>query len=145
MNVMKYTGPVEIITIGLQPGEMLLESVRRVCKDHDIRNGVVISGIGALKIAHMHHIKDTEFPPTDVFYTLDKPLELSNVSGIIADGEPHLHVTVACGQERTWAGHLEAGSEVAYLAEIAILKCNGLNMTRREDAERGIKLLGPHQ
>lgn len=145
MNVLKCTGPLEIITIGLQPGEMLLESVRQVCRDHEIRNGVVISGIGALKTARMHHIKDTQFPPTDVFYKLDKPLELTGVSGIIADGEPHLHITVACGKERTWAGHLEPGCEVAYLAEIAIIKCNDLKMTRREDAERGIKLLGPCQ
>jgi len=143
MNVMTYSGPVEIITIGVQPGEMLLESIRAACREHDIRNGAVISGIGTFKTCQMHYIKDTEFPPTDVFYKLDKPLELVAVSGIIADYEPHLHIAVGCGEEQAWCGHLEPESEVIYLAEIAILKCNGLRMTRKKDEKRGVMLLSP--
>lgn len=145
MNVMKYKGPVEIVTLGIQPGEKLLERIREACREQDIRNGVVLSGIGTFKTCQMHYIKDTEFPPTDVFYTLDKPLELAGVSGIIADYEPHLHIVVGCGEQKAWAGHLEPDSEVIYLAEICIMKFNGLEMTRTLDETRGVKLLGPKQ
>jgi hypothetical protein len=141
MNVISSTAPVEVIAIGIQPGEMLLESIRRACKDRDIRNGAVVSGIGTLKTCHLHYIRRTEFPPADEFYTLEKPLELLSVSGIIADGDPHLHVVVSCGREEVYAGHLEEKSEVLYLAEIAILKCNELNLTRTPDERRKIKLL----
>lgn len=143
MNVMSHTGPVKVIALGIQPGEMLLESIRDACRRHDIRNGAVVSGIGTLKTCHMHYIKHTDFPPDDAFYRLRKPLELLSVSGIIADGEPHLHIVVSCGQDEVYAGHLEPDSEVAYLAEIAILQCNDLKMTRRLDQERQIKLLSP--
>jgi hypothetical protein len=141
MNVICSTAATELIALGIQPGEMLLESIQQACRDRDIRNGAVVSGIGTLKTCHMHYIEHTDFPPTDRFYRLEEPLELLSVSGIIADGEPHLHIVVSRGEDRVYAGHLEPGSEVAYLAEIAILKCNDLAMTRRLDERRRIKLL----
>jgi predicted DNA-binding protein with PD1-like motif len=93
----------------------------------------------------MHFIEHTDFPPKDKFFTLKAPLELVSVSGIVADGEPHLHIVVSCGETEVWAGHLEPESEVAYLAEIAILKFNDLAMVRRTDEKRRIKLLGPKE
>ena len=125
------------------PGEMLLESIEQACREQDIRNGAVVSGIGTLKTCHMHYIRHTDFPPADAFYRLAKPLELLSVSGLIADGQPHLHIVVSCGESEVYAGHLEPESEVAYLAEIAIVKCNGLSLARHADEQRGIKLLGP--
>lgn len=63
--------------------------------------------------------------------------------GSTTAGEPHLHVAISCGESEVWRGHLELGSEVAYLAETAILKCNDLEMARRRDAKRQVSLLGP--
>ena len=143
MRVMRHAGPMEIVAIGLQPGEMLLESIRKACAEHDIQNGAVVSGIGTLKSCHMHYIEHTNFPSTDRFYTINAPLELLSVSGLIANGEPHLHAVVSRGEEDVWAGHLEDGSEVAYLAEIAILKFNDLRLARHLDPERKVRLLGP--
>lgn len=143
MNIITSDAPTELIALGIGPGEMLLESIRQACTDRDIRNGAVVSGIGTLKTCRMHYIEHTDFPPADRFFRLEKPLELLSVSGIIADGEPHLHIVVSCGRHEVYAGHLEPESEVAYLAEIAILKCNDLAMARRLDERRGIRLLGP--
>ena len=143
MNVISSDASTELIAVGIQPGEMLLESIRQAVKDKDVQNGVVVSGVGTLKNLHMHYITHTDFPPTDEFVNIERPLELLSVSGIIADGEPHLHVVVSCKTEGVWAGHLEDNSEVAYLAEIAILKCNELNLARHLDGERKVKLLGP--
>ena len=142
MNVMHHAGPVEVVVLGIQPGEMLLESIEEACRERDIRNGAVVSGIGTLETCRMHYITHTGFPPTDEFARLEKPLELVNVSGVIADGKPHLHMTVSCKHEGTWAGHLEPGSRVLYLAEVVVLKFNDLEMTRRLDEERKVQLLG---
>jgi predicted DNA-binding protein with PD1-like motif len=140
---LQHRGPVEIVVVGLEPGEMLLESIREAIREHDIQNGAVVSGIGTLKTCQMHYVQHTGFPPRDERYTLEKPLELVSVSGAIADGEPHLHIVVSCRDEEVYAGHLEDESEVLYLAEIVVLKFNDLEMARRFDAERGISLLGP--
>jgi len=142
MKVMEHAGPTQVVIVALEPGEMLLESIREAIARHDIRNGVVVSGIGTLRTCHMHYIEHTDFPPKDRFFRLVKPLELVSVSGLIADGEPHLHIVVSCGETEVWAGHLEPESEVAYLAEIAILKFNDLAMVRRTDPQRKVRLLG---
>ena len=142
MNVLSSDAGTELVVVALQPGEMLLESIQQALAEKDVRNGVVISGIGTLKNLRMHYILHTDFPAEDTIVNIQRPLELVSVSGIIADGEPHLHVAVSCGQTEVWCGHLEPGSEVLYLAEIAILKCNALAMTRRLDAQRQVSLLG---
>jgi len=142
MNTMPFSGPLSLLTIGFEPGEMLLESIRQAVTSHGIRNGAVVSGIGTLKTCRMHYVEHTGFPPRDRIFSLDKPLELLAVSGLIAAGEPHLHIVVSCGEDEVYGGHLEEGSEVLYLAEIALLVFNEHCMIRRPDAARGIKLLG---
>ena len=55
--------------------------------------------------------------------------EISAIQGIIADGEPHLHVTL-CEGDKTIAGHLEDGCKVMTLAEIAILRADAGKVRR---------------
>lgn len=143
MQVVSSACSTETIVVGLEPGEMLLESLREVVKQQGIVNGTVISGIGTLKTCRMHYVTHTGFPPTDKHFTLEKPLELLSVNGLIAEGEPHLHIVVSCGENEVYAGHLEDGSEVLYLAEVAIQKFNDLQLTRIRDEQRGVNLLGP--
>ncbi|MGC9455849.1 MAG: PPC domain-containing DNA-binding protein [Phycisphaerae bacterium] len=142
MKTITHSGPMEMVVVALEPDELLLESIEQAVAENGIRNGMVVSGIGTLKTCHMHYIKHTGFPSDNGFYKLQKPLELLSVSGIIADGEPHLHIVCSCGENEVYCGHLEHDSKVCYLAEIAILKCNGMEMTRTKD-DRGVSLLGP--
>jgi uncharacterized protein len=135
--------PLETVVISLAPGELLLESIQAAARKHKIQNGVIVSGIGTLKQCRIYAITGTGFPPGHDYFTIKRPLELISVSGIIADGQAHIHVAVSCGKNELYSGHLEEGSEVAYLAEIAILKCNALRMKRRLDRKRQISLLGP--
>ena len=51
------------------------------------------------------------------------------VQGIIADSEPHLHITV-CEGRQTVAGHLEEGCVVMGVAEVAILRGEGVPLRR---------------
>ena len=137
-----YAGDLEVVVVGIAPGEMLLETIEAAIKEHGILNGAVVSGIGTLKVARMHHIEHDHFPPDDRIFTVEKPLEVSSISGIIADGKPHLHMTVGYRDEWSIAGHLEPGSEVLYLAEAVILRFDGLKLDRHFDPERRISLLG---
>ena len=141
MEVISQSSQTQLMMVGLEPGEMLLESLQKVIESHGVKNGVVVSGIGTLKTCRMHYILHTRFPPEDEIMTLVKPLELVSVNGLIADGEPHLHITVSCGKDEVYAGHLEPGSEVLYLAEIAMLVFDEPRMIRRVDQERKVKLL----
>ena len=143
MKSMHYDGGMEVVVVSVEPGEKLLEAIEQAIAAHDIRNGVVISGIATLKRCEMHYIEHTDFPPDDTFYSVEHPLEVGSVSGIIADGQPHLHIVSGWKDRKTWVGHLERGSIVGYLAEICVLKFNDLAMVRRRDEQRKINLLGP--
>ena len=143
MKMMQNAGAMEIVILGLEPGELLLESVQKAVEEKDIRNGTVVSGIGTLKNLCYYAITHTGFPPEHEHFNVELPLELLSVNGTIAAGEPHLHVVASCGRNEVYAGHLEPGSEVAYLAEITIWKHNDLGMRRKMDQKRQINLLGP--
>lgn len=145
MKTMQHDGAIEVVIIALEPGELLLESIREAVRARGIANGAVVSGIGTLKTCRMHYIDHVGFPPTDTIFSLEKPLELLSISGLIADGEPHLHIVVSCGSNEVYAGHLEEASEVAYLAEIAVIAFNDLAMARYLDPQRRIRLLGPKE
>ena len=142
MFTKSYSGDLEVVVVGIAPGELLLETVEAAIKEHGVRNGAVVSGIGTLKVARMHHIEHDHFPPDDRIFTIEKPLEVSSISGIIANGKAHLHMTVGYRDEWSIAGHLEPGSEVLYLAEVVILRFDALKLDRHFDAERRISLLG---
>ena len=142
MFTKSFDGETEVVVVGIAPGEMLLETVEVAIKENDIQNGAVVSGIGTLKVCHMHHIVHDRFPPDNRYYKIEKPLEVSNITGIIADGQAHLHMTVGYEDEWALAGHLEPGCEVLYLAELVILKFNALQLDRHYDEDRRISLLG---
>jgi predicted DNA-binding protein with PD1-like motif len=143
MKIMGNSGTMELVMLALEPGELLLESIQQAIEEKDIRNGTVASGIGTLKNLRYYAIAHTGFPPEHEHFNVELPLELLSVNGTIARSEPHLHVVASCGRDEVYAGHLEPGSEVAYLAEIAIWKCNDLRMCRTMDPDRQINLLGP--
>ena len=50
------------IIIRLDQGEMLLESIETVISEANIKNGVVISGIGTLSDARIHSVTITGYP-----------------------------------------------------------------------------------
>ncbi|WP_320128647.1 PPC domain-containing DNA-binding protein [uncultured Sphaerochaeta sp.] len=132
---------LEIFTVGLEPGDLLLESIQFLIKDHRIMNGIVLTGFGTLDLCTMHYVADSNFPPTNVMYGLSGALELTSMSGIIANASPHIHITVSQGRHMSYGGHLEAGSRVLYLAEFSVLKLENSKLIREFDAERQISLL----
>ena len=130
----------EVICIGFARGDLFLEGIRDAIVTHNIVNGVIISGFGTFSTTRMHFTTRAGLPPHDEFVKLpDRALELVSLHGMIVNGAPHIHMTVG-DMERTWAGHLEDGCVVLYLAEVAIGRLTGMQMERTE-REYGIRNL----
>ena len=131
------------VIVQLEPGDLVLESLREAIDDHDVDTGVVVSGIGTFSNLNVHYVHTTDRPDDredrNTFLELEGAWEMTNVDGIIADGEPHLHVSAFDG-ERTVGGHLEEGNEINILGEFAIKKVEGLELTRRK-GEKNISQL----
>ena len=128
----------------LDSGDYLLESIESFVKKENIRDAVVVSAIGTLDEYRVHWVTTTGFPPKNrLEHWKDKPLELASVGGIIANGEPHLHIVVS-DSEKAYCGHLEKGCRVLYLAEIVIIELKSLHLSREYD-ERHIPRLTSRQ
>jgi len=131
------------VVVRLDRGDMVLESIERACDAHDVDTGAVISGIGTFSNLNIHYVDRTDLPADqsdrNVDLALEGAWEVTNVNGVIADGEPHLHVTAFDG-ERTVGGHLEHGCEVNVLGEFTIEQFEGLSLTRRP-GERDVSQL----
>lgn len=135
------SGIQQVYRLGLGPGDLLLESIREFIKDQGIRDGAVLTGIGSLSECRLHWPVKAEYPPTDKFGTFKGALEVTGIQGIIADGEPHLHMMVAEGGDaRAAGGHMEEGCKVLYLVELTIAEFDGPPMTRRPN-EHGVNML----
>jgi predicted DNA-binding protein with PD1-like motif len=118
-----------IVVLNLERGEKLLEGIREQLEELGIREAVLISAIGTLTKAVFHRVVSTAVPPQDEFITLEGPIELSTVQGMVVDGEPHFHL-VFSDLEKTYSGHLEDGSVVYCLAEVVLAEIEGLALRR---------------
>ena len=120
----------KIHVLRIDRGEYLLENIENFIETENIRNAVVLSAIGTLDHCVMHMVMTTTLPPVDNFVKWeDKPLEIASINGIIADGSPHLHMTVS-NHEYAYAGHLEHGCRILYLCEIVIAEMDGFDFYR---------------
>ena len=129
----------------LENGEDLLESIRAVARQADIHTGVLISGIGSFQKGRIHTVATNDLPPRELFIDLPGPLEVSNYNGIIANYEPHVHVTFMDREGKVYGGHLEPGSEVLTLAEFTILRAPAIRLARRKGPGQLFSMLGPEQ
>ncbi len=125
------------LVLRLDPGDDVLESINQLIINEGIKDAMVVSGIGTLDVCVMHMVMTTGYPPVEHFeHWKDKPLELASIQGIIAAGKPHLHMVVS-DSKSAYAGHLEKGCRVLYLAEIVVIELKSLDLTRIAN-ERGI-------
>ena len=121
----------------LEPGELLLESIREKCKEVGMRNAAILSAIGVMDKVHYHKVIDSSQPPIDFqsrteLLWVEGPCELTAMQGIIADGHPHFHA-VFSDPEKTYSGHLEEGSVVLYMAELVLVELAGVALERRKN------------
>ena len=132
------------VVVSLETGDLFLESIQTVCEDHDIETGYVASAIGTLRNLNVHYLTTDDLTASrderNTVLELDGCWEVSGVNGVIAAGDPHLHVTADDG-ERTVAGHLEDGCEINALGEVVIRRLEDLDLERTPN-EFGVSILG---
>jgi predicted DNA-binding protein with PD1-like motif len=124
----------------LDQGDYVLESIISLIQKEAIRDAVIVSAIGTLDRCKLHMVMTTGYPPMQHIESLDnRALELSSIDGVIANGVPHLHAVVS-DSEKAYAGHLEEGCRVLYLAEIVVTELASLALDRTRDDKGILKL-----
>lgn len=124
-------------------GDLLLEGVNEVIRKEGIQNGIVLTGLGTLDRCRMHYVATVDFPAQDTMQEWkDEPIGIASMSGIIANGQPHIHMVISTysGDSKAFTGHLEMGCRVLYRVEMAIMEIDGLQLERVLN-EKGIEEL----
>jgi predicted DNA-binding protein with PD1-like motif len=132
-------GTGRLVVINLERGDLLLESIKDALGKHGVTDAVITSAIGSLSKAVFHRVTGLDREPVDEFVTLEKPVELASLQGIVVDGHPHFHIVVSDLQQ-AYTGHLEEGTMVLYLAEISLLELKNTGLKRVPDENKIAKL-----
>ncbi|MDH5703384.1 MAG: DNA-binding protein [Aigarchaeota archaeon] len=136
-----------VLVTRIMPGSDLIQSIRTVVEEHGIKAGVIISGVGLLRRAHLRNCRalPKEYPITDTnrsFLTFERPLEILALSGNISEveGKPwvHVHITLSYIEGETVrviGGHLLEGSVIFGFAEVFIMELRDIEMKKSFDEE----------
>jgi predicted DNA-binding protein with PD1-like motif len=129
----------ELYRVRLDRGDLLLETIQNVIQRNGIADGAVLTAAGSLQECTFHRVKSVAEKPEDEFITVKEPIEILNINGLIAGGEPHLHLTLA-GARGAFGGHLEKGCRVLYRAELTIARFSGPPLARKPN-QAGVPVL----
>jgi predicted DNA-binding protein with PD1-like motif len=132
----------EIYRLSLERDDLILESINQAIHEHSILDGAVLTTVGATQECSYHYVKNTAIQAEDIVVHQKGAAEILNANGIIANGESHIHITLATPEKGAFGGHLENGCKVAYVSEITIAKFSGPPLTRTAN-KNGLTILGP--
>ena len=76
----------------LDRNALLLESILDVIKKNNVQDGEVLVTAGSVSECTYHYVSTTDLRSKNVFKTVKGPFEILNAGGIIAAGEPHIHI-----------------------------------------------------
>lgn len=127
-----------LIIIRLFSDEDINEKLIEVCKRHNVKTAVILSGLGQLKKFQLGYFKEKNNYIKKRFY---KPYELLSLTGNICyqnnDYILHLHAVLGDEKKNTVGGHLIEG-KVEITNEIILLKTD-INIMRRFEENSGLK------
>jgi predicted DNA-binding protein with PD1-like motif len=122
MRVISAQQPTRAMLLILERGDDVLACVRQVLSEEGASTGLVTAGLGSFSVLKMHTITGTEPPSRDRYMEAHGAIEVGSMLGSITEAEPHIHLVAHdTGADRTYIGHLEPGSIVAWRAEIGLL------------------------
>ena len=113
----------------LDPGEDVLCAVKDFLAKTGIQQAIVIGGYGTLAAHCLHWVTHNRIPSEHVIGRSEGGIEILGMSGLVVDGEPHIHVTLAT-QEGAYGGHMEEGCQAYVLCEIFVAEIEGKKLTR---------------
>lgn len=114
----------DLYSIRLNPGDDLLNSLQEAIRKLDIKNGLIIGGVGSINSYHFHIVSTKVNPPEEIYQKGKAPADIISVSGLVLDGKVHAHIAFS-NDRCSYGGHLEEGTIVLTFSVITIVKiCN---------------------
>lgn len=101
----------------------LLTEMEKQVKAQNIKNAVILSGIGSVRGYRIHNVAGRDYPVPDMFVSApNTPADFIGMNGYVVNGVIHAHIILALGDNKgtTVSGHLEKGTEVLTFAIVTL-------------------------
>jgi predicted DNA-binding protein with PD1-like motif len=99
---------IEIIR--MRTGTDLLEGLKTVAAEKNIKNAVILSGIGSVTDYHYHVVSDKNLPPAEEDPSASVAMDLVSIQGYILKERIHAHISLS-DENSVVGGHLESGTK----------------------------------
>ena len=117
--------------IRLKRGEDLMESIRRVCEEKNIRSGVVLSGVGCILRGRVRDASGV------TIREITDHCEIVSLNGTASAERCHIHIALSGEDLSTIGGHLCPGCIINTTCELVIGELPGITFGVEEDPETG--------
>lgn len=144
-------GGGRIVAARLLPEANIVLGIKEICRENDIKNGVILSCIGSLRKASF--LLPTTLPHKKAGFGYGEPIVLEGVIEILSltgmvchDNDElllHIHYTIAT-KDGGFGGHLtEDNNIVLQTTDILIQEVTDVDMIRKYDEETDIPMFSP--
>ena len=117
--ISRETSMKRVVLVRIAPGEDILLGLRQAVQEHNIKNGLILTGFGSCSHSHFHVVMSNELPHQESYPKSIQPLDICSFNGFILDGKVHCHVDFS-DERNGFGGHLEEGTLALTFANIAI-------------------------
>ena len=133
MELRLITGRGEMVChcIRLKRGEDLMESIRRVCREKNIRAGVILSGVGCISSGRVRDASGVNIR------NITEHCEIVSLNGTVSAARCHIHIALSKEDLSTIGGHLCVGCIINTTCELVIGELPGVIYDVEEDSETG--------
>ncbi len=124
-------GQMRCYCIRLKRGEDLLNSIRAVCREREIRAGVILSGVGCILQGRVRDASGV------TIREIGAHCEIVSLNGTVSAERCHIHIALSREDLSTIGGHLCEGCIINTTCELVIGELPGICFGVEEDPETG--------
>ena len=131
MRIISGRGEMVCHCIRLKRGEDLLDSIKQLCKEKDIKAGVVLSGVGCISSGRVRDASGVRIRE------IAEHCEIVSLNGTVSAVRCHIHIALSKEDLTTIGGHLCSGCIVNTTCELVIGELPGVAYDEEADVETG--------
>lgn len=137
METRVITGRGELIChcVRLTRGEDLMESIKKLCRQKNIRAGVILSGVGCILSGRVRDASGVNIR------RITEHCEIVSLNGTVSAERCHIHIALSREDLSTIGGHLCSGCIVNTTCELVIGQLPGIDFGAEDDSETGYREL----
>ena len=117
--------------IRLKRGEDLMESIKAVCAEKNIKAGVVLSGVGCIMKGRIRDASGVKIRE------ITEHCEIVSLNGTVSAQRCHIHIALSKEDLSTIGGHLCVGCIVNTTCELVLGELPGISYGVDQDGETG--------